>query len=486
MSHHPEVPEIRSFVELFSQAAKDRNHQKLKTVYDNWSKVTEKYFKQSEWPTAKAMSSLADDPVFVMLYKEFYFRHLFSKLYSFVTLEQRFESWENYSNIFKHFLESPSPLPLPNVWIWDMIDEFIYQFQDYCHYRYIAKIKSKSEEEIDQIKEHTNVWKLETVLIYLNSLVKNGSKDGAHDVLKMLGYFSTVGLLRIHCLLGDYHLALDSIKSIDLHKKGPFTQVTACHITLYYYLGFAYMMMRRFVDASKTFANVLLYISRISNKQYTSNPRNSQQDQKREGQMYALLAIVMSFCPMQRIDEHVKNVLKDKYGEKMIRMQRGELIVLEELFSYACPKFVNPAIPNYDDEVSFNQQQAALRLQLKVFSNEVQQLVLLPTIRSYLKLYTSIGLDKLAKFLEMDKEALRNHLLCYTHKNRTKIWRGGPPLDGQWGSSSDTEFYIDGDMIHVVDTKVERRFGEFFIRHINKFDEIIGDVLDEETVSKST
>ncbi len=28
-------------------------------------------------------------------------------------------------------------------------------------------------------------------------------------------------------------------------------------------------------------------------------------------------------------------------------------------------------------------------------------------------------------------------------------------------------------MIHIADTKVTRRYGDFFIRHINKFSEII-------------
>jgi translation initiation factor 3 subunit L len=82
----------------------------------------------------------------------------------------------------------------------------------------------------------------------------------------MLGYFSIVGLLRMHCLLGDYWLGLKTLEPIDLTKKGLFSRVTACQITLYYYLGFAYLMMRRYVDAIKTFSSILLYISRT--KQY--------------------------------------------------------------------------------------------------------------------------------------------------------------------------------------------------------------------------
>ena len=33
-------------------------------------------------------------------------------------------------------------------------------------------------------------------------------------------------------------------------------------ITMYYYVGFAYLMMRRYADAIRTFSNILLYIQR--------------------------------------------------------------------------------------------------------------------------------------------------------------------------------------------------------------------------------
>lgn len=40
------------------------------------------------------------------------------------------------------------------------------------------------------------------------------------------------------------------------------TQVPACHVTMCYYVGFAYMMVRRYQDAIRTFANILLFIQR--------------------------------------------------------------------------------------------------------------------------------------------------------------------------------------------------------------------------------
>lgn len=34
------------------------------------------------------------------------------------------------------------------------------------------------------------------------------------------------------------------------------------------------------------------------------------------------------------------------------------------------------------------------------------------------------------------------------------------------------DFYIDKNMIHIADTQVDRRFGDFFIRQTHKFEEL--------------
>lgn len=34
------------------------------------------------------------------------------------------------------------------------------------------------------------------------------------------------------------------------------------------------------------------------------------------------------------------------------------------------------------------------------------------------------------------------------------------------------DFYIDDDMIHIADTKVSHRYGDFFVRKIMKFNDL--------------
>jgi len=300
---------------------------------------------------------------------------------------------------------------------------------------------------------------------------------------KMVGYFSLVGLLRVQCLLGDYYLGLKSVSAIQLNTRGLLTKVTSCHITFFYYSGFVYMMMRRYVDAIKTFANILLYISRT--KQYHTRSYQYEQILKKNEQMYSMLAICISLCP-QRVDENIHSVLREKYADKMQKMQKGDEETFDELFVYACPKFINPAPPNYsliledptkNPPQNFNQE--SLQLQRKLFLSEVKQQALLATIRSYLKLYTTIGTKKLSAFLELDEKTFRTHLLCYKHKTRALQWSSGSAISGDWSSSSDVDFFVDQDMVHIRDAKVQRKYSEFFVRHINKFESIIKELSDK-------
>jgi translation initiation factor 3 subunit L len=79
--------------------------------------------------------------------------------------------------------------------------------------------------------------------------------------------------------------------------------------------------------------------------------------------------------------------LAPRYGEKVHKMSRGEEGTYDELFSYACPKFITAALPNYDNP-AVNTNQEAYRLQLRLFMSHLHQQRHLPTLNQLLKLYT--------------------------------------------------------------------------------------------------
>lgn len=82
-----------------------------------------------------------------------YFRHMYATTQP--KLSQRCESWENYCNLFRVILHGNVNMQLPNEWLWDMIDEFIYQFQSWCQYR--LKPSRMPAQELEALKACDNV-----------------------------------------------------------------------------------------------------------------------------------------------------------------------------------------------------------------------------------------------------------------------------------------------------------------------------------------
>jgi translation initiation factor 3 subunit L len=160
-------------------------------------------------------------------------------------------------------------------------------------------------EEIHLLKQNHDVWNVHSVLNVLHALVSKSNINKQLEVLKnatlslanpsagleqtqfskyqqdllnelendlfaqsslykMLGYFSLVGLLRLNSLFGDYYLAINTMQHVelDIHKQLLIARVPSCIITTCYYVGFAYLMMRRYEDAIKVFVDALIYIQR--------------------------------------------------------------------------------------------------------------------------------------------------------------------------------------------------------------------------------
>jgi translation initiation factor 3 subunit L len=263
---------------------------------------------------------------------------------------------------------------------------------------------------------------------------------GSKPLYRMLGYFSIIGLLRVHCLLGDFSLALKTLDDIELNKKAMFARVMAAHFTTYYYVGFSYMMMRRYADAIRMFSHILIYVSRTKNFQ-----KGPQYDSisKKNDQMYALIAICVAFHPT-RLDDTIHTALREKYGDQLLKLQRGgeeALPVYEELFRSACPKFISPTPPDFDNpELNVD----PIEHHVKIFMDEVKTNMWSPTVKSYLRLYTTMDLKKLAGFLEVDSEELRSFLLVNKQRSRQTRWTDGGLLDGEVVNSSDLDYAMQG------------------------------------------
>ena len=67
--------------------------------------------------------------------------------------------------------------------------------------------------------------------------------------------------------------------------------------------------------------------------------------------------------------------------------------------------------------------------------------------------------------------------MAFKHKTETKRWvPGTPPLQGQPSVSGDLKFYFYQHMVHISSGKGPRRYSSYYIRQINRFDEILHDL----------
>ena len=293
-------------------------------------------------------------------------------------------------------------------------------------------------------------------------------------------------------LLGDYESALRALDPIDLDAPGLFTKVAGASVSTAYHVGFAYFMLGRYTDAARHFNRSLVFVNR--HKVAATRPYALDLLLKKQEQMYAACAMAVILggngssnggasadCAARLLEEGVAGALREKHGDDMARMAQGVVSAFDEAFSFACPKFVTPGGPpagrdaGSGDAANYNEE--AYRAQLKRFIAEVSSREKLPTLRSLLKLYTSISVPKLADLMEISPEALREQLEVLRKKSVVKEWRGGASaLDGGEVSVTDLEVTVTGDAIKTRDVVSAKRNGDYFLRHIAKQNVLMEDL----------
>ena len=225
-------------------------------VDTSFSRLTERLYRSTPWPPAAAIAPLVDgDAVFLLLYKELTFRHLHACCAGTVTLRDRAASWENYRALFDIVLNANLNVRLPASWLWDVVDEFCYQFQAFHQARSRAeaavasgggggaggggggsnKSSVSSLDTADLRGPAGAAWPAAEVSRYLSDLAARAALDDASlstpagaaafaaadggsgpdgkgsNVLRLLGLFARLGLARVRCCLGDYEGSLQAL-----------------------------------------------------------------------------------------------------------------------------------------------------------------------------------------------------------------------------------------------------------------------------------
>jgi len=488
--------------------------------------VTQKYFATSAWPAAEAIAPECDnDTLFIALYNELALRHLQSTTRP--TVRDRVDGWHAYRTLFDAILnEAPKEeegadgkppreqLYLGPEWCFDVLHEFLYQFQGFCQFRttaYANAAKAANGESsgntnqagLETLSQNRDAWAVETVLYYLHRLAAVGTQKNASSTYRFLAYFAAVTLSRLECLLGDYRAsvsALDMLRDPDAkpvavgdEMKTPEELVNGvfpARLSLAYHAGVSYLMLRRYRDATAALGGICLQIQRGFKTGQLRKIPGSDQFNKLFDRMIALLAILTHICPRANslLEDSISNVVREKHSNNLSKIEAGEE-GYEDLFVFACPKFVNPAVPDYDQATAPGASAVphgrdAYKLQVKQFMNEMVVHQTLRKMRSYMSLYTSIEVDKLAAFNDMKVEEFEPWLACFKHKMRQleSSGGGGDSADSKeaagekMGTAMDIHYYASNNVVHVDEAEKTRRFETFFMKQIQANNEILRQV----------
>jgi len=139
------------------------------------------------------------------------------------------------------------------------------------------------------------------------------------------------------------------------------------------------------------------------------------------------------------------------------------------VFNFSCPKFVSPTQPPIVPPHTNTHLEPTAR-QWRVFEEELDIQAKIPGTRRYLKLYTTMPLSKLAGFMEVSDSELLSLLMAAKCKLKNSTDNYDEHSDDFL--HPEVDFFVDDKMVHIADTRVGSRYGEQFIRKIQKFIEM--------------
>jgi len=464
--------------------------------------LSSKYFATTPWPSPQTIATECNgDPLFLALYRELTHRHWHAV--SRINIRDRMEGWQVYRELFEEILQEEPNFFITPEWAFDILNEFVYQFQGFCQFRtslHINAIKygmikegeplssvtqgssSSNQNVIDNINSinSADAWEVEQVFSYLHRLVKIGTQQGQErPAYQYLGIFASVALSRLECLLGDYVGSLQALapisESLVVKTDGPdetavevIQSVFLARLIMAYHAGISFMMLRRYKDASRIWGDVCAFMQRGFKTGQLRKLPHSDQFSKMNDRMIALLAIVTSICPPSGIvEESVLRTIREKHGSSLSKIDAGEG-GYDELF--LGPKFVTVSAEN------------VFRAQMKQFTKEMAPQAECRKLRSYLKLYTSIAVSKIAKFNDQDEDALLSTLIAYKHRMlQLEAAENDPFGESTLKSALDIHFYFVEDTVRVDEAEKQRRFEKYFAAQIAQNSEILSDTLAIDT-----
>ncbi len=193
-----------------------------------------------------------------------------------------------------------------------------------------------------------------------------------------------------------------------------------------------------------------------------------------------LLGIALVFYPVP-IDENVAANLREKFSDKLDKINRYDINTFNESFSYGCPKLIVPIkdvehFKNFGFDI--NPSEAVIQ-QREQLSHEFAKIQQLNNLSGVLKLYDTIKVEKLAKVLDVNQDQLKSLIALYQQRINAPL-KNAPfeqtIVKKLLETVQSLDFVIEGGEVKVHNKATKPNFSKIFYKNIHKIDEITRDI----------
>lgn len=408
---------------------------------------------QRPWPAPQAVKGLFKDQQVEQVYQLHYARSHQNQWFKVVS-----RSWDFHGDAFKTFVSSEARVDLPNAWIWDVVDEFVYQLGQSRNFRRKTDPAQQQQQQPQQPQPQVAGWSVLESIARLEEVVeKSNIKALLEDVAKgkvdhaaviapgeghlrrVLGYSAMVGIVKVRVLLGDYHGALEAAEPLLLRAQGGLisVKIPPLHAALFFHVGFAFFMLRRYADSIAMLQNVMNV--RSQRKYFDSL----------QGPVVRLIMMagLLGDTPAPDYSALVSERYKVQDDDQILLAQ-GDLDRYREVFFKCAPKFFSAAEFTHPTNETGHETK---ELQVAVFLRTVSQQLDSLKLRGYLTTYSTLTTQKVASLLNRDStQSVEAHLVCMKRNTRQRIRAEGKRLsEGVVKRVSTVDFTAENGTIAV-------------------------------------
>lgn len=433
--------EVYSFFRALNKAVDSWDTSLLHELYENQFPIlTQNFYMEGSaqfrpWPSLriKAVSDCFKNRTAELLYAFLRFKHLFTDRH--VNLMDAKSSWDTFNNLFTDL--SSGSCDVPNWLLWDIFDEFLFQMTVVYQKRYAGRAEWSVAEAMQLLERVVAESDIKKILQGEN--LEEISRPGAKHAQWMCGFFGIITIAKINVLLGDYNSALNVLKPLDIYGRGRsiLMAVAPAYVSLFYHMGFSYLMLRRYADASRVF--------RLSLSPKVGNRKFSEKIQMDCVYMHIVSCILGGMQP-DNLSWMMDSKKNSTFEDDRELLAGGDEERFREVFDRCSPKFL--AVPPITTSVYKGTE--GKELQARLFRRAVKQQEDIIKLRGYFGVYQTTTTELVKTILDVDDGLLP--LFAMKLRSRQLVHDGvsADLLSGSYTVRSVLDYTVKGENIDVV------------------------------------